>query len=105
MRFASGTDRDSLILARPDLDNMTGSTVDSMSEAVDNAAVMLSCISLGYKESANCRLVNRTKWSLFCNSKSRNIAMAVVAASAAHQQGVPMHLYRSVSMVMSRELT
>jgi|EP01046_Picozoa_sp_COSAG06_P020308 hypothetical protein len=27
-----------------------------MSDAVDNAEVMLSCISLSYKESANCRL-------------------------------------------------
>eukprot|EP01047_Picozoa_sp_COSAG01_P023053 COSAG01_NODE_1389_length_10493_cov_12.367414_3_plen_315_part_00 len=27
-----------------------------MSEGVDNAAVMLSCVSLAYKESANCRL-------------------------------------------------
>ena len=35
---------------------MKGSTVDAMSDAVDNAAVMLSCISLEYKESANCRL-------------------------------------------------
>ena len=39
-----------------DLDNMKGSTVDAMSDAVDNAVVMLSCISLAYKESANCRL-------------------------------------------------
>ena len=30
--------------------------VDAMSEAVDNAEVMLSCITLAYKESANCRL-------------------------------------------------
>jgi DNA-binding transcriptional MerR regulator len=30
--------------------------VDAMSDAVDNAEVMLSCISLAYKESANCRL-------------------------------------------------
>jgi hypothetical protein len=35
-----------------DLDNMKGSTVDAMSDAVDNAEVMLSCISLAYKESA-----------------------------------------------------
>lgn len=32
-----------------------GSTVDAMSDAVDNAEIMLSCISLAYKESANCR--------------------------------------------------
>jgi hypothetical protein len=30
-----------------------GSTVDAMSDAVDNAEVMLSCISLQYKESAS----------------------------------------------------
>ena len=36
-----------------DLDNMKGSTVDAMSDAVDNAEVMLSCISLAYKESAS----------------------------------------------------
>ena len=29
-----------------------------MSDAVDNAEVMLSCISLSYKESANCRQRN-----------------------------------------------
>eukprot|EP01050_Picozoa_sp_SAG11_P016783 SAG11_NODE_2332_length_3506_cov_2.301732_2_plen_40_part_00 len=32
---------------------MKGSTVDAMSSAVDNAEVMLSCISLKYKESAS----------------------------------------------------
>ena len=36
-----------------DLDNMKGSTVDSMSDAIDNAEAMLSCISLAYKESAS----------------------------------------------------
>ena len=36
--------------------SMKGSTVDAMSEAVDNAEVMLFCVSLAYKESANCRL-------------------------------------------------
>ena len=35
---------------------MKGSTVDAMSDAVDNAEVMLFCVSLAYKESANCRL-------------------------------------------------
>ena len=35
---------------------MKGSTVDAMSDAVDNAAVMLFCVSLPYKESCNCRL-------------------------------------------------
>ena len=29
---------------------------DSMAEAVDNADLMLICVSLAYKESANCRL-------------------------------------------------
>lgn len=43
-----------------DLDNMKGSIVDSMSDAVDNADVMLSCISLAYKESASKLLEN---WS------------------------------------------
>ena len=32
---------------------MKGSTVDAMSEAVEEAALMLSCISLKYKESAS----------------------------------------------------
>jgi hypothetical protein len=32
------------------------SCTQAMSDAVDNSAVMLSCISLSYKESANCRL-------------------------------------------------
>lgn len=36
-----------------DLDDMKGSTVDAMSVAVENAEVMLSCISLAYKESAS----------------------------------------------------
>ena len=36
-----------------DLDNMKGSTVDAMSAAIDNAEVMLSCVSLAYKESAS----------------------------------------------------
>ena len=35
---------------------MKGSTVDAMASGADNAEVMLSCISLKYKESANCRL-------------------------------------------------
>ena len=35
---------------------MKGSTVDAMSDAVDNAEVILFCVSLEYKESANCRL-------------------------------------------------
>jgi hypothetical protein len=43
-------------MAAADLQDMKGSTVDSMSLAVDTAEVMLSCISLAYKESSNCRL-------------------------------------------------
>jgi hypothetical protein len=39
-----------------DLENMKGSTVDAMSAAVEHAEVMLACVSLKYKESANCRL-------------------------------------------------
>ena len=35
---------------------MKGSTVDAMGDAVDTAEVMLFCVSLEYKESANCRL-------------------------------------------------
>ena len=38
---------------RADLDNMKGSTVDAMSAAIDNAAVMVFCISLAYKESSS----------------------------------------------------
>ena len=34
---------------------MKGSTVDAMGDAVDNAEVMLFCVSLAYKESANVR--------------------------------------------------
>ena len=40
---------------------MKGSTVDAMSDAVDNAELMLICVSLAYKESAselrNCLLL------------------------------------------------
>eukprot|EP01047_Picozoa_sp_COSAG01_P008654 COSAG01_NODE_343_length_18564_cov_10.381099_2_plen_127_part_00 len=39
-----------------DLDNMQGSVMDAMSAAVEDAAVMLYCVSHRYKESANCRL-------------------------------------------------
>jgi hypothetical protein len=39
-----------------DLDRMKGSTVDAMSDAIDNAAVMLYAVSEPYKESGNCRL-------------------------------------------------
>ena len=36
--------------------NMTGSTIDAMSDAIDRAEIMLYTVSLPYKESANCRL-------------------------------------------------
>ena len=39
-----------------DLHNMKGAVVDAMAVAIDGAAVMLSCLSLAYKESANCRM-------------------------------------------------
>jgi hypothetical protein len=39
-----------------DVEQMKGSTIDAMSEAIDNAAVFLCGVSLAYKESANCRL-------------------------------------------------
>ena len=35
---------------------MKGAVVDAMAVAIDGAAVMLSCLSLAYKESANCRM-------------------------------------------------
>ena len=38
-----------------DLYHMKGSTMDAMSDAVDEAEVMLYCVSLAYKESGNCR--------------------------------------------------
>eukprot|EP00457_Paulinella_chromatophora_P002851 gb/GEZN01002856.1/.p1 GENE.gb/GEZN01002856.1/~~gb/GEZN01002856.1/.p1 ORF type:complete len:641 (-),score=123.07 gb/GEZN01002856.1/:240-2162(-) len=39
-----------------DLDRMQGSTVGAMAEAVENASIVLVCISNNYKKSANCRL-------------------------------------------------
>ena len=55
---------------RADLDNLKGSTVDALSDAVENAEVMLSCISLAYKESASestkairCRIARLTQCS------------------------------------------
>ena len=39
-----------------DIEQMTGSTVDSMALAVENAEVMLIGVSREYKESTNCRL-------------------------------------------------
>jgi hypothetical protein len=66
-----------------DLDNMKGSTVDAMSDAVDNAEVMLSCISLAYKESA---------------SKLRARA-AVVRARFSHLHGHVSYLMHTVPCV------
>jgi hypothetical protein len=51
-----------------DLEDMRGSTVDAMSDAVDGAAMLLIGVSRAYKESANCRM----------------------EASYAHTQTVPM---------------
>ena len=39
-----------------DVENIKGSTIDAMSDAIDNAAVIVFCVTLKYKESANCRL-------------------------------------------------
>ena len=38
-----------------DVENMRGSTIDAMAEAVENAAVVCVCMSKEYKESVNCR--------------------------------------------------
>jgi len=38
-----------------DVDNMRGSTLEAMGEAVENAVVVLICASEGYKDSPNCR--------------------------------------------------
>ncbi|XP_066297280.1 uncharacterized protein [Branchiostoma lanceolatum] len=38
-----------------DIDQMGGSTLEAMAGAVENAAVVLICMSRKYKESANCR--------------------------------------------------
>jgi male-specific lethal 1 len=39
-----------------DVEEMHGSTIDSMAAAVEGASCMLVCMSKAYKESANCRL-------------------------------------------------
>ncbi|XP_058953289.2 myosin-7 [Pocillopora verrucosa] len=38
-----------------DIDEMGGSTLESMAKAVENASVILVCVSQKYKESPNCR--------------------------------------------------
>ena len=41
-----------------DIDEMGGSTLESMAKAVENASVVLVCVSQKYKESHNCRSGN-----------------------------------------------
>ena len=41
-----------------DIDEMGGSTLESMAKAVENASVVLVCVSQKYKESPNCRSGN-----------------------------------------------
>ena len=41
-----------------DIDEMGGSTLESMARAVENASVVLVCVSQKYKESPNCRSGN-----------------------------------------------
>ena len=41
-----------------DVDEMGGSTLESMARAVENASVVLVCVSQKYKESPNCRSGN-----------------------------------------------
>ena len=38
-----------------DIDDMGGCTLESMAKAVENASVVLVCVSQKYKESPNCR--------------------------------------------------
>ena len=38
-----------------DIDEMGGCTLESMAKAVENASVVLVCVSQKYKESPNCR--------------------------------------------------
>jgi hypothetical protein len=74
---------------------MKGSTVDAMSAAVDDAEVMLSCISLAYKESSNCRLVStQAIWSLqllvIPRKVSDRLRVCLQEAQYGHQQEVEM---------------
>lgn len=39
-----------------DIDNMAGSTIETMAEAVEKACLVLMCMSSRYKDSPNCRL-------------------------------------------------
>ena len=52
--------------------------MDAMSDAVDNAAVMLSCLSLAYKESANCRLEAQYGHQQEVDSEFRKLALCVI---------------------------
>lgn len=55
-----------------DVERMGGSTLSAMAEAVENAAVVLICMSEKYKESPNCRLGEcRHIWGLFANLRCR----------------------------------
>lgn len=38
-----------------DVDNMKGSTLEAMADAIEKSAVVLICMSQRYKESTNCR--------------------------------------------------
>lgn len=52
-----------------DVDNLTGSTLGAMAEAVENATVVLICISESYKESLACRTGNCLGKNSIRNSK------------------------------------
>lgn len=39
-----------------DVDEMKGSTLEAMADAIENSALVLMCVSQKYKESPNCRL-------------------------------------------------
>ena len=45
-----------------DYEQMGGSTLQAMAEAVENAAVVLVCMSEKYKESPNCRTGESGVW-------------------------------------------
>lgn len=44
-----------------DIDQMGGSTLQAMAEAVENAEIVLLCMSQKYKNSPNCR-AGKTTW-------------------------------------------
>ena len=47
-----------------DIEEMSGSTLEAMAEAVEKAQVIILCVSSHYKDSANCRL--EAEWALTC---------------------------------------